>query len=152
MSGLKIVKKDGAGQPTEDICPDGYVAVTAGIILDQDGFDDFKGTGNPGARADYLKSVVDDAVASCVVTTKTKDVAISHANCHVFADPDVNYDHAQNQKAKHTVPMPPEYLTTLCYLDEYIQPLVDMWTNTKVDEKEKARRYLYGVMMLTKCR
>ena len=148
MAGLKIVLKDAAGIPTDDISVDGYVAVTDSVIFSPTGYSSFEGTGAPGARADYLQQVVANHVPMSVVTTLNKDIPISSGNCHISAKKDDNHvpGHAP---AFITVPMPPAVLTSLGYLDEYILAL-----NTLVSggDLNKARRFLYGVMMLTRCR
>ena len=148
MAGLKIVLKDTAGNPTDDISVEGYVAVTENFILSQAGYNSFEGTGAPGARADTLQQVVTTNVPTSVVTTLNKDVAISSGNCHISAKKDDN--HIPGQAPAHiTVPMPPAVLTSLGYLDEYILALNAL---VSAGDLSKARRFLYGVMMLTRCR
>lgn len=151
MTGLKIVKKDRSGGPTVDICPDGYIKVTETIILSEIGFNDFvnggNGTTHQAERAQALQDIVTNGAPDCVVTTLTKDIAISSANCHVRANPDK--DHKAGKVAHHSIPMPPEFISTgLGYLDEYIQALLQLWAT----DQDAARKFLYGVMMLTKCR
>jgi len=151
MSGLKVVKKDANGNPTHNINPAGYMAVTQKIILEQAGFSGFvdggNGSGNPGERAKFLQDVVQNNVQDAVVTTSNNNTPITKDNCLVTAVPDE--DLRPGHKARHSVPMPPTPLNSITYLDEYINAFLDLWNN---GQKDDARKFLYGIMMLTKCR
>ncbi len=157
MSGLKVVKTDAAGNPTPHINPAGYMAVTEKIILSKPGFKafvgDHNGSGKPGKRAEDLQKVVQTNVPDAVVTTSNNNTPITKNNCQIKAVPDEDFH--PGHKAKHTVPMPPTFLNSISYLDEYIDAFLALWNDEKKPEaqrKDEGRKFLYGIMMLTKCR
>jgi hypothetical protein len=163
MSGLKIVARDVTGNLTEDVCPEGYIRVTEQVIVSPaPNFGKLEHPpaphppgGEEGHRADVLQDLMSiPPVIDGAVTTLDKDWLIDHDNCRIKLEKDEDLDGDKQKKkvnkpAKHTLPLPPQPLTSLHYLDEYILAL---WGLVNKGDLDKARKFLYGVMMLTKCR
>lgn len=155
---LKIVNQDGT------INEAGYIAVVENIILNQDGLDDFSGEEGDSrftkARTKKLRNhansgggklkQLDDQDQPEEVTTK---------NCRVRAELDTRKA-SRKGFSKVTVSLPEEDLQVgdLNYIDDYIAKFLFIRSATNLpgpssaDAARNARKFMFGVMMLTKCR
>jgi hypothetical protein len=107
----------------------------------------------PPQRADVLKTFVPNypngALIRQMLDDETTTEPIANGNCHINGDPDkLSNGHNPSQV---TVPMPHKPIEDFRYLQKYARKIWELYDpNDAVNEK--ATKFLFGVMLLTRCR
>jgi hypothetical protein len=158
---LKIVNPDGS------INEWGYIAVVDNIVLDPDGLDEFVGedddAGFTKGRTRKLRRHANSAGGKLRQQddeNQTEDV--TPRNCRIRAQLDTRKTGAKGF-SKVTLSLPEENLmeADLSYVDDYIIKFLQIWTGDSRlgmpppaanPARSNARKFMFGVMMLTKCR
>lgn len=143
----------------------GYIEIVEKIILDRDGFEDFTGEDEDDgkftkARTGMLKKHAE--VAGGLLQQKDNSggvESVTRTNCRIRAKPDVRRQ-GGNGFSKVTVTMPEEPLaiSDLDYIDDYITKYLEIRSGaplppaTSQAAARRARKFVFGMMMLTRCR
>jgi hypothetical protein len=88
-------------------------------------------------------------------------VSINNDNCRIFAQRDQRQKGNKN-RSRVTMPIPVEGIQDFSYLDDYIKTIVLLWNGAPAGpggvppaiqpNPEMCRRFMFGMMMLTRCR
>lgn len=156
---LKIVNANGS------INEAGYIAVVDKIVLSDEGLDTFVGEDVDDrftkARTRQLVKYATDGTNAVVQQLDEQDapVDVTPKNCRIRAQLDVRKPDRRGFN-KVTLSMPEEALVVgdLNYLDEYIEKFLQIRSGVALPAQtspaaaRNARKYMFGVLMLTKCR
>jgi hypothetical protein len=158
---LKIVNTDGS------INEGGYIAVVKNIVLDPDGMDDFVGEDDDArftkARTRKLRRwATSDNGLLQQLDEEDAPKDVTPQNCRIRAQFDARKESARGF-SKVTISLPETSLTTadLDYIDRYVLKYLQIRTGASgttlpgaasADTERKARMFMFGVFMLTKCR
>jgi hypothetical protein len=155
---LKIVNANGT------INEAGYIAVVEKLVLDADGLDDFVGeedeAGFTKARTRKLRRHA-NSDGGTLRQMDDQDVPedVTPKNCRIRAQLDTRKP-CRRGYSKVTVSLPEEDLRIgdLNYIDDYIEKFLTIRSGaalpvpTNNAAAQNARKFMFGVMMLTKCR
>jgi hypothetical protein len=137
----------------------GYINVVDNLVETPGNLDDFL-EAEPGERADILNTYAgretnaDGSVTILNVQHEKKggggSVPISKDNCRILLE----LDHRTiKRKSKHTISVPEEFVTAVSPPDlSYLQPYIDIIVSLDASNKPKAQKFLFGIMLLTRCR
>jgi len=143
MANLKIFTANNtAGTPGEA----GYISVTK-EILKPNRFADFM-EADPAERADLLNSYSQMGSGGLNVfheTTVGGNEVINNGNCRIAVEIDAR---KLARRSKHTLSFP----TIMPANVNYLQPYVDAVVALNTSNPAHARQFLFGVMLLTRCR
>jgi hypothetical protein len=149
MAKLKI--KTSAGK----IDVDGYVNVADSLYANFDVWLEFSDA-DPNERAVILQAAANSSGTHTInqETAAGAEEAISNSNCRIIGERD---QRRQNNKSRVTVPIPDKSFannSAFDYLGEYAQCIVDLYTgsNGVTIDKNKAHRFMFAIMALTRCR
>ncbi|MER8644443.1 hypothetical protein [Mesorhizobium sp. M1252] len=152
MARLYIKDNDDPTRPSKD----GYSNFALKAILNNDNFKAFVGA-HDDDRADLVQqhAGTDSMGRKCDVTHLLIDGGeepINHGNCLVEIKEDLQ---KKSSKSKHNISLPKQWTSgnevpDIAYLDKYVTAIVEI----AKDEKDpvKARNFLFGLMLLTRCR
>jgi hypothetical protein len=174
MAKLKCLKRD-AGGANPLIEPQGYIDVTKKLIMDKGNFYEFV-SADPDERPGILQGYAGkDAYGKFLVEHVyfdqygvEKSEVIDNDNCEIVAQKD-RRKKGNKKPSRVTMPIPPEYVPNVSYLDEYIIQIHAYWDEYKnqyptqncttaksageiAADKDNARQFLFGIMLLTRCR
>ncbi|GAB2176731.1 hypothetical protein [Dongia sp. agr-C8] len=146
---------------------DGYVNVVDQLINaatpgSSANFQDFIDA-EPDERADMLQAFAKvglpppAGVPAFVVTQQKLDVpagqpkqiAIDGTNCKIFAQNDTRVRPGR-KKTRITMPFPDAQITDFSYLEPYAAKIAALYSNAAT--RPKCYKFMFGVMMLTRCR
>ncbi|WP_374311235.1 hypothetical protein [Dongia sp.] len=151
MAKLKIVKPGTADVPDVD----GYVNVVNNLILRLDKYLEFLGA-EPDERPDLLQTAASNGTEGAFIVKQILPngdfEAIDNTNCKIFAERDVR---KVKKKSKVTVPMPDMPPSNLNYLSVYATEIFNLYSVSGAGQaaaREKAHKFMFGMMMLTRCR
>lgn len=145
MSGLAIF--DVNGKPVVDA----YVEIVDEIVMDAAQFENFTEARGPKKKARKLRNLVRGTGATLTHVANGAEEEIDPD--HVSVDAEVDWPAMQSGgRARYTVPLPPAHQADLNYLGKYAQEIVDLYNTGVAADKDKAHRFMFGVMMLTRCR
>lgn len=139
MAKLKIT--DNAG----NIIPTGYVRVVNNLILNEETFYEFV-FAEPDERADILQRTAQPDIIKQQRADGQLE-AITNNNCKILGEKDVKQK--PNKKSKVTIPIPDSRPTSVDYLEKYAETIHNFYT---AGDKASAHKFLFGVMLLTRCR
>ena len=149
MAKLKITDANG------NILVDGYVNVVTQMVFtpdantEQRNLRDFLDA-EPENRPTMLQKFTDpNATGQFIVKQERFNgnlVAIDDDNCRIVAQKDAK-QRARN-RSRVTMPIPDAPISDFSYLDDYARNVHDLFET----DREKCRRFMFGVMMLTRCR
>ncbi len=155
---LKIVNGNGT------INEAGYIAVVDKLILDADGLDDFAGeddeAGFTRARTRKLRKHANSGGGTLrQLDEQDQPEDVTPKNCRIRAQLDTRKTGRRGFN-KVTVTLPEEELQAadLNYIDDYIAKFLmirsgaNMPAQTSNAAAQNARKFMFGVMLLTKCR
>lgn len=168
MSGLKVVLSNG------DMSPEGYIAVAENLLLNQTNLTAFNSDGPNHAKKRVTRLQNYAAMGNDKIPTNAKvqyeftdgPHDITKDNCKIRANVDEPGGSSED-KVRVTMPLPEMALaeteSQLSYIDAYIRQFMMFWDPTYVwpddpdkpgtpESRNKARKYILGVLMLTKCR
>lgn len=150
MSRLYIADNDDSSKPNTD----GYSNFVQNAILNARNFDAFV-RAHDDERADLVQTHAgsDQRGRKCVVTQLTIDRVsepIDGGNCLVELKEDLQ---KKRTASKHNISLPARWTRhdetpDISYLDKYVTALSDLAGTDPV----KARNFLFGLMLLTRCR
>jgi hypothetical protein len=152
MARLYIEDNDDSALPSED----GYTQFVQNAILNNGNFKAFVGA-QDDERADLVQqhAGTDSKGRKCDVTHLLiggGEDSIDHTKCLVEIKEDLQ---KKTSKSKHNISLPKQWTSgnevpNIAYLDKYVTAIV------KIVEVEKnpikARNFLFGLMLLTRCR
>ncbi|CAN5294203.1 hypothetical protein BH10PSE7_BH10PSE7_39050 [soil metagenome] len=162
-SSLKIVN-EGVADPVDQINHQGYIEVVEQAILDPDGFEDFCQEDDNGgftrARTKLLIAWANSHGGRLKQLDHTgSPVNVTKDNCRIRARADVRAESGTFSKITISVPEEQIAVGDLVYVDHYISKFLDIYRNgttlpapTSTASARNARKFMFGVMMLTKCR
>lgn len=150
MAKLKI--NDGAGLPIAE----GYIEVVNKIAFDTSERKVFL-LADEDVRSDKLQAIVtklNPGDTNYRVKQDKNDGSgtfeeISSANCRIKAEPDEKK--TATKRSKVIMPIndaPFQTDADLSYLDGYLAKIATLWTS----DQPSARKFLFGMMMITRCR
>lgn len=150
---------------------EGYIAVVKKLILDPDGFEDFVGEDEDQekfskARTKMLRELAESKGGQLQQRDEDDQVEqVTRSNCRIRATPDKRKDSPKGF-SKVTISLPEEPLSAadLNYIDDYIAKYIEIRTKradgtfdalpnaSSQDNAKRARMFVLGMMMLTRCR
>ncbi|TGS09937.1 hypothetical protein EN852_028480 [Mesorhizobium sp. M2E.F.Ca.ET.209.01.1.1] len=143
------------GDPTRP-SKDGYSNFALNAILNNGNFKAFVGAQDDD-RADLVQQHAgnDSKGLKCVVTHLLiggGEEPINHDNCLVEIVEDLQ---KKGSKSKHNISLPKQWtsgveIPNIAYLDKYVTAIVEIARDEK--DPVKARNFLFGLMLLTRCR
>jgi hypothetical protein len=164
MAKIRIQDTAKNDSPSED----GYVAVVDNLILNQndpDIYEDFI-EAEPDERVEMLIEAAKNSKKTFVVTHLAvrpngtdKIEVIKPENCKIFLEKDKRR-RPRFKKSRFTIAMPDKKPEHVNYLQPYAQIIHDLYTQADgvgtperaAALREKAHKFMFGVMMLTRCR
>lgn len=160
---LKIVV-NGEMDPVKQINHEGYIEVVEQLIFDvgnTGNFDDFADDGGGFSRTRtslLLKYANSKGGVLRQLNAGGAPEDVDRKNCRIRADADIR---RQNGSSRITISVPENKLTDgdLTYIDDFINKFLDIYktgttlpTPTSDTTAKNARKFAFGMMMLTKCR
>ncbi|MER9134074.1 hypothetical protein [Mesorhizobium sp. M0768] len=152
MARLYIKDNDDRARPSKD----GYCNFTLNAILNNGNFKRFVGAQDDD-RADLVQqhAGTDPKGRKCDVTHLLIDggeESINDRNCLVEIKEDLQ---KKSSKSKHNISLPKQWTSgnevpDIAYLDKYVTAIVEIVKDEK--DPVKARNFLFGLMLLTRCR
>ena len=147
MAKLRIEKANG------DLLVDEYVNVVEGLFKKEanglyENFQEFLDA-EPDERPDILQSFVkgNRKITQQIppnAAGETSEV-ISGQNCRILTEKDIKRKH---KRSRVTVPMPDAPPYDFAYLDSYAKQIHALYST----DKPKCYKFMFGAMMLTRCR
>jgi hypothetical protein len=148
MAKLKIIDND---DTVAKILPNiaGYVNVVNNLILNDANYNQYL-QADEKERPELLQAAagVDAQGRKCVVEHQTASGAsepIDNDNCMIKAERDVK---KLKVRSKVTMPIPDTRPMSMDYLDVYASALHDLYEQ----DPDRARKFLFGIMLMTRCR
>jgi hypothetical protein len=165
-NGLKITIPDAQGQPTDAVSRGGYIQVFRELVEDPNGFQTFTGPpqGWNTGKADRLATVARNGggVLSLRIDDPQESVQLADGNnTSIRTEPDQRKN--GGQVAKITISMPERSLAVdeLDYISINVLEFLRIYTGNdsypmpnkaSPDAKRDAQRFMFAIMLLTKCR
>ena len=148
MAKLKIADNADPTVPSKS----GYINVVENLILKPAAYNAFIKNANKATRPTKLQAFagVDENGVKCVVkheTTAGVLEAITDANCLVNVQVDKKRG-GSARKSKHNMSVPETRPTSVDYLSGYAKAIHDLYEEDPV----KACKFMFGMMLLTRCR
>ena len=148
MAKLKIADNADPTQPNKA----GYINVVDNFILKPAAYNAFIKNANKATRPSKLQAFagVDENGVKCVVKHETTAGAlepITNANCVVNVQVDKKKS-GTGSKSKHNMSVPEVRPTNVDYLSGYAKAIHDLYE----DDPVKACKFMFGMMLLTRCR
>jgi hypothetical protein len=138
---------------------DGYVNVVNNLVAKPGKYRKYQK--RPNQRPTMLQDAASNGAAGTHLIkqmvlndpTGVGEEPITEDNCYIVGDRDQVRDasDADGASSRVTVPMPPEPMDAadaFDYLDKYAQKISDLWAT----DRPKCRKFMFGVMLLTRCR
>ena len=149
MAKLKIFENN---NPNQNIpSKDGYRSVTTNLLNDLANFQN----ASDKERSDLLQQYAGKHTIYQFTRNPDQDVPISKNNCKVNIEnderkkPNVNF-------GKHNLVLPEIQIgdppLNVGYLDKYVQAIDSLYGNGSATEVLSACEFLFGIMLLTRCR
>lgn len=152
MARLYIKDNDDPTRPSKD----GYCNFPLNAILNNGNFNAFL-RAHDDDRADLVQKYAgtDSQGRKCDVTHLLiggGEESINHDNCLVEIVEDLQ---KKGSKSKHNISLPKQWtsgieMPDIAYLDKYVTAIVEIVKDEK--DPVKARNFLFGLMLLTRCR
>ncbi|MER8484478.1 hypothetical protein [Mesorhizobium sp. M1322] len=152
MARLYIKDNDDSTRPSRD----GYSNFVQNAILNDSNFKAFIGAQDDD-RADLVQqhAGTDSKGRKCDVTHLViggSSESIDHENCLVEIREDLQ---KKTAKSKHNISLPKQWTSgneapDIAYLDKYVTAIVEIVEDEK--DPVRARNFLFGLMLLTRCR
>ena len=148
MAKLRIVDSKDS---TLALQPDGYINVVTNLFGDEKNYDRFANAA-PTERPEILQGFVGTTKAGVPLEIQQLRVdgtseRITNANCTIISQPDRLSD--GKTPSVVTVPLPVyPYDVDLSYVDRYAAQVVSLYQT----DKAACYKFLFGTMMLTRCR
>jgi hypothetical protein len=173
---LKIVKKpvNPSDPPTDEISSDGYISVVDQMIVDADGFEDFVGdeeeVGFSRRRTKFLLRIAGRKADSTPTNAEITQLApgggverVTKQNLKIRSNADARRPSSGAAFGKMTIALPEESFDpgAIDYIDNYILTFLREWTGNPSlampaapsnAAKARARKFMFGAMLLTRCR
>jgi hypothetical protein len=143
MAKLKIIVPNTNDEPDVD----GYVLVVNNLVGQIEKYLEFLDA-DPDERPALLQAA---ATGNHVVKQLAPDgtfEAISNTNCKIVAQRDARR-RTGNKPSRVTMPIPDVPPANFNYLAGYAQKIVALYA---AGEQDKAHKFMFGIMMLTRCR
>jgi hypothetical protein len=149
MAKLKCLQKDASGT-VKTLFPQGYINVSNNLVLVEDKFYEFL-EADPEDRPALLQAAAGkDAFNNDLIEHERSDGVseiINNTNCKVLAQKDVKKKGAK--KSVVTVPIPDTRPKDFTYLNQYTTIIHDL---VHAGNQLDANKFMFGLMMLTRCR
>jgi hypothetical protein len=156
MAKLKCLAKDNSTPPVKSLFKEGYIRVVDNLIgVEQNYYDflDAEENERPEMLREYAgKDSNNNWVLEHVLPDETKSEVIDNTNCRIFGQKDKKKKGA-GKPSRVTIPIPharpsdPDWT----YLHEYAQAIHDYYQGND-ESKRNGRKFLFGIMLLTRCR
>jgi hypothetical protein len=130
---------------------EGYIDVATGLIADFNNFD----SASERDRSDLLQGYAGKHTIYQLTRNPANDVAIDRNNCKVKIESDERKKPSVNF-GKHNIVLPeiqaadPPLDTG--YLSEYVKAIDALYGAGSATELDRACKFLFGIMLLTRCR
>lgn len=146
MAKLKIV--DLNNKPNVEA----YVNVVKALMEDESAFDAFR-KANKAHQIEMLKSATGDKDWLIEQMGPNGIEEITHGNCNLHVKQDQERP-GEGKKSTANIVLPETYLDRgTGYLEDYVRAIVETWGDgNSNDQRDKACRLLFGIMLLTRCR
>ena len=155
MAKLKIFKDNDKDNLNPIPSKEGYINVAQQVLAN---FDIFQNTSEVN-RSDLLQTYANQDGGSHIIYQQTRNptdnVPITHSNCKVVIRHDERVKPAQ-AISKHNMVFPEMQVgdppITTGYLANYAKAVVELYGGGTAGEVSKACDFLFGIMLLTRCR
>jgi hypothetical protein len=155
MAKLKCLAKSNANPPVKTIYKEGYISVAENLILIEENFYEFLDA-DPEERPALLQKHAgrdpnNNKLVEHMLPDNTTSEIIDNTNCRIVAQKDARKK-GNNKPSRVTMPMPDTRPLDFGYLAEYAQIIHNYYLSGTNADKDKAHKFLFGVMLLTRCR
>jgi len=157
MAKLKIPTRVANGFDHSTPNERGYVNVVENLILKPQKYLEFLAA-DEDERADLLQKAAgfeQDGVTPCVIFQELRDdtkVPIDEDNCIIKSEKDKKKRPNSNKPAKFTMPLPDKPPADVDYLHKYAEIIHTLYGQGTAASKKRAHKFMFGMMLLTRCR
>jgi hypothetical protein len=155
MAKLKIFENNDTSADTNKPSKDGYIQVVRRLTIPV-AFNDFI-TAEPDERVtilnEFLSGLNDNEGNPLKVWHQIKNGesrAITENNCQIHVH--IDKRKVGNRPSKHTMSFPGIMPPDTGYLDRYVTAIVELYGDGSNANVKNACDFLYGIMLLTRCR